>query len=82
MNGKILDVVENGLIVLGVSISLPQLETILGIIILSVKILLILIKGGMKIYQAIKNKQLEKAISEVEATREEITSLTDKTKHD
>lgn len=75
---QILNVAEDVLIVGGVAISLPQLETIFGIVLLSIQIILILVKGGIKIYNHIKNKKLEDAIKDVEDTQKEIEDLTNK----
>ena len=45
---------------MGISVSLPQIETILGIVILVFQIVLILWKVGRKIYDHFKNKQYDK----------------------
>ena len=75
---QILNVAEDVLIVGGVAISLPQLETIFGIVLLSIQIILILVKGAIKIYNHVKNKKLEDAIKDVEDTQKEIEDLTNK----
>ena len=73
-----LNVLEDVLIAGGVAISLPMIETILGIIILSVQVLLILWKAGMKIYDAIKKKKYDEIDDALEGAKDQLEDLKDK----
>ena len=61
-NLKVLNIVEDGLIVCGVAISLQQLYTIFGIILLAIQITLIVTKGVIKIVDLVKKKKYQKLI--------------------
>lgn len=74
-----LNVLEDVLIAGGVTISLTMIQTILGIIILSVQILLILWKAGKRIYLAIKNKKVDDVDDALEDAKGELESLKNKT---
>ena len=56
MNGKANNIVDSVLIALGVTFGLNEIESLLGIIILSVQILWIFVKVGIKICHNIKDK--------------------------
>ena len=71
-----IDMVENALIVCGVTLSLTQLYTILGIVLLSVQICLIIAKCIIKIVQAVKKNNLEDAVSSIEDAQKEIDDRT------
>lgn len=77
---KHLNIIEDVLIASGITISLIDIQTILGIIILSVQVCLILFKGGKRIYDAIKNKNSKEIETALEDTKEQLESLSDKTK--
>lgn len=77
---KHLNIIEDVLIASGITVSLIDIQTILGIIILSVQICLILFKGGKRIYDAIKNKNSKEIETALEDTKEQLESLSDKTK--
>ena len=72
---KQLNIIEDGLIVFGVTIGLTQIQTILGIIILVFQILLIMTKGIIKIVDAIKKKNLEDVEKIVDETKQEIDDI-------
>ena len=74
-----LNVLEDVLIVGGTAISLSMIQTILGIIILSVQIILILWKAGLRIYKAIKNKKVDDVDDALEDAKGELESLKNKT---
>ena len=74
-----LNVLEDVLIIGGVTISLPQIETILGIVILSFQILLILWKKGKRIYKAIKNKKPEEVTDALNDAKGELEHLKEET---
>lgn len=75
---KQLNIIEDVLIVAGVGVSLIDIQTILGIILLVVQIGLILFKLGRKVYSGIKEKNADKIEDALKETEEEIKSLTDK----
>ena len=77
---KHVNVLEDVLIAGGIGVSLPMIETILGIIILSVQVILILWKLGKKIYEAIKKKkygEVEDALNEAKGELENLKEKTD-----
>ncbi len=74
-----LQVCEDALIIGGTAISLSMIHTVLGIIILSVQVLLILWKAGVRIYNAIKNKNVKEITDTLEETKDKLTDLKDKT---
>ena len=76
---KHINVLENVLIVCGVTVSLPLIESILGIIILCVQIILILWKLGYKIYKLIKQKKYDEIQNTLEDAKGELENLKDKT---
>lgn len=82
MNIKTLDIIENVTIGLGVAISLPQIETILGIIILAIQLILLTTKGCIAIYKKLKAKDLDGAIKTIDETKEELDKMTAKNKDD
>lgn len=73
------NVVEDGLIIGGVAVSLSMIQTILGITIMAFQIVLILIKGGKKIYHAIKNKNVSEVKDALNETKGELENLKEKT---
>ena len=66
------EVTEDALIVMGVAIGLDQIESVLGIVILSIQIALILFKGGKLVYNKIKNKDYTGAIETVKDTVDKV----------
>ena len=72
---KHINVLEDVLIAGGVAISLPMIESILGIIILSVQVCLILWKAGKKIYEAIKNKKYDEIDDTLKETQDQLEDL-------
>lgn len=82
-NLKVLNIVEDGLIALGigVTLSLEQIYTIFGIVLLSIQILLILTKGVIKLINYLKQKKIEEAVATIEETQKEIEDVTGKKEH-
>ena len=76
---KHVNVLEDVLIAGGIGVSLPMIETILGIIILSVQVILILWKLGTKIYQAIKKKKYDEVEDALNEAKGELENLKEKT---
>ena len=79
---KVLNITEDVLIALGISvtISLEQVYTIFGIILLSIQILLIVAKGVIKLVDHIKKGKVEEAVKDIEDTQKEIDDVTGKKK--
>ena len=75
---KHINVLEDVLIIGGVSVSLTMIQTILGIIILSAQVVLILIKAGYKIYTAIKNKNKDDVENAVNEAKDQLEDLKEK----
>lgn len=68
---------EDCLIASGITISLIDIQTILGIIILSFQVILILIKVGKRVYNAIKKKNINEIEDAINDGKEELTNLSD-----
>ena len=74
-----LNVLDDVLIIGGVTISLSMIQTILGIVILSAQVVLIIIKGILKIRSAIKNKNTKEIEDAINETKGELENLKEKT---
>lgn len=74
-----LNVLDDVLIIGGVTISLSMIQTILGIVILSAQVVLIIIKGVLKIRSAIKNKNTKEIEDAINETKGELENLKEKT---
>ena len=74
-----LNVLDDVLIIGGVTISLSMIQTILGIVILSAQVVLIIIKGILKIRSAIKNKNAKEIEDAINETKGELENLKEKT---
>lgn len=83
-NLKAINIAEDVLIALGVGVtlSLEQIYTIFGIVLLSIQIILIIVKGTIKLVDHIKKGKVEDAIKDVEEAQKEIKDVTDKNKHE
>ena len=77
---KQINVFEDLLIVAGISISLADLQSILGIIILSFQCILIFIKVFMKIKDAVKKGNTEEIEKIVDETKKELDDINPKKK--
>ena len=80
-----INVLEDVLIVGGLTISLSMIQTILGIIILSVQVILIVWKAGKRVYNGIKNKkpkEVEDALNDAKGELENLKDKIDGTKQD
>ena len=80
MKFNAIDGVEDALILLGIAVSIDQIETIFGIVLLSIQILLLLTKGIIAIRKYLKNKDLDGAIKQVEETSQDIKRVVDEHK--
>lgn len=65
---KFLNAVETGLIILGSTLGLANIETIMGIILLVIQFVLVIVKIALHI----KNGNYEQAIDEIEDITEEL----------
>ena len=75
---KSLNIIENISIALGISLSLTQIQTIMGIVLLAFQIGLILTKVIIKLVQHIKAGKLDEAVKDIEDAQEEIKDATKK----
>lgn len=72
---KWLNRLENTIIALGSAIGLANIETIMGIILLSVQVVIIITKCIVKFVNFIKLKKINEAIAELERAQDEINKL-------
>lgn len=72
---KWLNRLENTIIALGSAIGLANIETIMGIILLSVQVVIILTKCIVKFVNFIKLKKINEAIAELERAQDELNKL-------
>ena len=79
---NITNILEDVSIVFGVTIGLSQIQTILGIIVLTFQVILIIFKCGVKIYNHIKKKDVDGIQSDIEETIDALENLSDKDKKD
>ena len=79
---KKLEVIEDVFIVCGVALSIDQIKTILGIVLLVIQIGLILYKGIKLIIGHVKKKNYNEAISTIEEMTKEVQDVIDKTDKD
>lgn len=75
MNGKANNIVDSVLIALGVTFGLNEIESLLGIIILSVQILWIFVKVGIKIYHNIKDNNASGVADNIKDLHDELVDL-------
>lgn len=75
MDLKIYNSIENATIALGVAFGISNIESVLGIILLSLQVALILWKVGYKVYLRIKYKQLDKIQKDIEDAMDELEQI-------
>ena len=75
MNLKVYNMIENSTIALGVAFGITNIESILGIILLVLQVVLILWKVGYKVYLRIKYKQLDKIQKDIEDAMNELEQI-------
>lgn len=78
---KKINIVEYVLIVAGVSLSLTQIYTIMGIILLAFQIGLIIAKIIIKVVGHVKAGKLDEAVKAIEDGQKEIEDATNKNKY-
>ena len=62
----------------GTIVSLTMIQTILGITLLAINIVLICLKIGLKIYSKVKKGDIEGAVEEIEKGQKELDDLKNK----
>ena len=77
---KAQNIIEDVLIGTGITISLLDIQQILSIILLVFNVLWILVKFGVKIYEHIKNKNVDGVVQTIEETKNELEQLSDDVK--
>ena len=74
---NVINITEDVLIVGGVAVGVAQIETILGIVLLSVQLLIILYKGISLIIKHVKNKDYNSAVEQAKDTIDKIEETID-----
>lgn len=69
------NIIDTTLIAIGTALGISQIESILGIIIISIQILWILSKLCYNVYKSIKDKKYEKVKQEVDKAIDELENL-------
>ena len=77
---KAQNIIEDVSIGTGITISLLDIQQILSIILLVFNVLWILVKFGVKIYEHIKNKNVDGVVQTIEETKNELEQLSDDVK--
>lgn len=72
-----MDKLENTLIVLGSAIGIAQLDTILGIIIMSLQIILVLYKLGVKVATKIKDGKYNDLEDDIKDAKDDLDKIKD-----
>lgn len=72
-----MDKLENTLIVLGSAIGIAQLDTILGIIIMSLQIILVLYKLGVKVATKIKDGKYKDLEDDIKDAKDDLDKIRD-----
>ena len=80
LNRVLLDKLENVLLLVGSYLGLSQIESILGIVILSFQVVLVLYKMGYKLYEKIKNKKFDEVDDVIKEGVDELEDLSKTTK--
>lgn len=75
LNRVLLDKLENALLLVGSYLGLSQIESILGIVILSFQVVLVLYKMGYKLYEKIKNKKFDEVDDVIKEGVDELEDL-------
>ena len=75
MDLKIYNTIENTTIASGVAFGISNIESVLGVILLSLQVGLILWKVGYKVYLRIKYKQLDKIQKDIEDAMTELEQI-------
>lgn len=69
------NIIDATLIAFGTALGISQIESVLGVIIISIQILWILFKLCYNVYKSIKNKKFEKVKQEVDKAIDELENL-------
>ena len=73
-----LEIIEDTLIAVGVAVSIDQIKTTLGVILLGLQIALILYKGIKLLVKCIKEKDVKGAIKVIDDTTEQLDNVINK----
>lgn len=71
------NVIEDVLIACGVTISLLDIQQILSIILLVFNVVWILVKFGLRVYEHIKNKNVQAIANDIKDAKDELETLKD-----
>lgn len=71
-------VIEDGLIAVGVTVSIADIQNLLSVILLIFNIVWILVKFGIRAYNHIKNKEYSEIENDVKETKDELETLSQK----
>lgn len=77
---KAQNIIEDVLIATGVTISLLDIQQILSIILLVFNVVWILVKFGVKIYEHIKQKNINAVVDDIKETKDELEQLSNNVK--
>lgn len=77
MSGKVSNTIDTMLITIGAMIGLSDIESLLGIIILCVQIVWIFVKIGIRIYDNVKNKNMNGVVDDIKDLHDELNNLKD-----
>lgn len=69
------DIFTSLLSVLGVSVSVENLDSVLNLVLLIISIINILVVLGLRIYNAVKNKNVDEVKKAVEEAKEDINEI-------
>lgn len=78
MNDKVVSMVENGLAVAGVTVSLTQIQEVLGVVLLAIQIGIIIVRLVIKLAHNIKQGKIDEAIQATKDAEKEIEGKTKK----
>ena len=74
---KIQNMIEDVLIASGIAVSLADIQQVLSIILLVFNVAWILVKFGIKIYQHIKERNVQAIADDIKETHDELEQFTD-----
>ena len=77
---KVQTIIEDALIVCGITVSLVDIQQVLSIILLVFNVCWILWKFGYRIYTHIKKKQFDQIENDIKESKEEVEQLIEVTK--
>ncbi len=72
------DIAETGLNVLGIAVSVEDLTSTINLILLIVSLASLVLRGAIKIYSALKERNAQKAIDSIDELREDMEKEAEK----